>query len=83
MCTFSLEFTWFYIPVLDILLGISDTFLCSMSTFQVKATLLLDARQLLILFVGILTYLEPKLFLLIVLYSLFVEKAREYSYIEN
>jgi hypothetical protein len=67
MYTSSFVFTWFYIPVLDILLVISDTFLCSMPTLQVKANLLLDARQLLIFFVGILTYLESNPLLLIIL----------------
>jgi hypothetical protein len=39
-----------------------------MSELQVKLVLS-DAVQLLILFVGTLTYLEPKLFLLVMLYN--------------
>jgi hypothetical protein len=52
--------------VFDILLGISETVFCSISALQVKVALLLDAFQLLMLFVGAPTYLEPKLFLLII-----------------
>jgi hypothetical protein len=40
-----------------------------MSAFQAKIALLLSALQLLMLFVGTLMYLEPKLFFLIIFYS--------------
>jgi hypothetical protein len=40
-----------------------------MSALQVKIALLLDALQMLMLFVGTLTYLEPKPFLLIIFYD--------------
>jgi hypothetical protein len=46
----------------EFLLGTSETFLCSMSAPQVINVTLLDALQLLMLFAGILTYLEPSLF---------------------
>jgi hypothetical protein len=54
--------------VLNFLLGISEIFLCSISAPQVNIVLL-DAPQLLMLFVGTLTYLEPSLFLLIIIYN--------------
>jgi hypothetical protein len=41
--------------------GILEIFICSKSAFQVKITFLLDALQLLMLFVGSLTHLELKL----------------------
>jgi hypothetical protein len=40
-----------------------------MFALQVKTVLLLDVLQLLILFVGMLTYLEPKRFLLIIYHN--------------
>jgi hypothetical protein len=42
------------------LLGISETFLCSMSALLVKIVILLKALQLLILFVITQIYLEQK-----------------------
>jgi hypothetical protein len=51
------------------LLGILETLLCSMSALQVKITPLLDALQLLMLFAGTLTYLEPKMFSSIIFYN--------------
>jgi hypothetical protein len=58
--------------VFELLLGIIKNFLCSMSALLAKIVLLLDARQTLMSFVGKLTYLEPKQFILIIfnLYSL-------------
>jgi hypothetical protein len=47
----------------EFLLGTSETLLCSVSAP------LLDALQLLMLFAGILTYLEPNLFSLIIYYK--------------
>jgi hypothetical protein len=43
--------------------------LLGMSALQVNIVTLLDALQLIILFAGTLTYLEPKLFLLIIFYN--------------
>jgi hypothetical protein len=54
---------------LFLLLGISETFLCSVSALLVKIALVLGALQLLMLFVETLKYLEPKLFLLIIFYN--------------
>jgi hypothetical protein len=51
--------------VFESLLGISETYLCSISAPQVKIVPLLDALQLLMLFVGMLTYLGPKIFSII------------------
>jgi hypothetical protein len=51
--------------VFEFLLGVSVTFLCSLSALKVKIVPLQDALQLLMLFVGTLAYLEPKLFILI------------------
>jgi hypothetical protein len=48
----------------EFLLGKSDTFLRSMPALLVKLVPLRDVHQLLMLFVGTLTYLEPKLFFL-------------------
>jgi hypothetical protein len=55
--------------VFELLLGISDTFLCPMSTLQVKIGRLLGSLQLIILFVETLKYLEPKLLLFTVFFS--------------
>jgi hypothetical protein len=44
-------------------------FLCSMSALRVKIVLLLDMLQIPMLFVGALSNLEPKMFLLVVFYS--------------
>jgi hypothetical protein len=49
----------------EFLLGTSETFLCSVSAPQADIVPLLDVLQLLMLFAGILTYLEPNLFSLI------------------
>jgi hypothetical protein len=54
--------------VFGFLLGTSETLLCSMSAPQVKIFPLLDSLQLL-MFAGTMTYLEPKLFLLIIFYN--------------
>jgi hypothetical protein len=51
---------------LRVLLDISVIFHCSMSSFHVKIIPLLDVHQLLILFAGTLTYLEPETFTLII-----------------
>jgi hypothetical protein len=55
--------------VYEFLLGVSQTLLCSVSVHQVKFVLLLDALQLIMLFVGMLTYLERKRHLLIIFYT--------------
>jgi hypothetical protein len=47
------------------LLGISEAFVCRMPALKVKVVFLLVAIQLLMLFAGALTYLEPELFVLI------------------
>jgi hypothetical protein len=54
--------------VFELLLGISETFLRSMSALPIEIIFLLDAIQL-IIFVGTLTHLEPKPFLLTTFYS--------------
>jgi hypothetical protein len=62
----------FWIPlVFEFLLGISETFLRSMSALLVKIILLLDALQLLMLFIGTQMYLEQKLCLLNIFYNLY------------
>jgi hypothetical protein len=48
------------------LLSISENFPCSISALQVKTVLLLDALHLIMLFVGMMAYVEPKMFLLII-----------------
>jgi hypothetical protein len=55
--------------ILEFLLGMSETFLCPVSAFQGKIVLLLDALQLLMLFVVTLAYLERKLFFLVIFYN--------------
>jgi hypothetical protein len=55
--------------VSEFLLGTSDILLCSMSAPQVKIVPLPDVHQLLILFAGTLTYLEPKTFSFIIFYT--------------
>jgi hypothetical protein len=57
------------ILVLQFLLGISDTSLCSLSAPQVKIVLLLGAHQLLLLCEATFTCSKSKLFILIVLFS--------------
>jgi hypothetical protein len=52
----------------EFLLGTSETLLCSVSAPQADIVPLLDVLQLL-LFAGILTYLEPNLFSLITFYE--------------
>jgi hypothetical protein len=52
--------------VLELLLDKSENFMCSLPAFLVKIVLLLDALQLLMLFVGTLICLEPKLLLLMI-----------------
>lgn len=49
--------------VFEFLLGISETFLCSVPAVEFRFVLL-DELQLLVLFVGTLTYSEPELFLI-------------------
>jgi hypothetical protein len=56
--------------VSEFLLGISETLLCSMSALRVKIVPLLDVHQLLMLFAGTLTYLEPEKFTLIICYNI-------------
>jgi hypothetical protein len=51
---------------LEFLLSVSQTFVRPMSALQEKIFLLLDALQLLMLFVSSLTYLESKRFLFII-----------------
>jgi hypothetical protein len=56
---------------LEILLGMSETFLCSMSALSVKIIRLTDALQPLTSFVGTLTFLKQKLFLLIIYHNFY------------
>jgi hypothetical protein len=51
------------------LLGIWDNSLCLMSAVLLKGVLTLEAHQLLMLSVRTFTYLEPKLFFLIIFYN--------------
>jgi hypothetical protein len=53
----------------SVLLGLSKLSLCSISAPQLKIALLLDALQLLMLFVEALEYLKRKTVLLIMVYS--------------
>jgi hypothetical protein len=55
--------------IFEFLLSMSENILDSMSALQVKIVLFLDVFQVLMLFVRVLMYLEPKLFHLIILYS--------------
>jgi hypothetical protein len=55
--------------VVEFLLGTSETLLCPVSDPQANFIPLLDVGLLLLMFAGMLTYLEPKLFLLITFYS--------------
>jgi hypothetical protein len=56
--------------VFEFLLGMSENLLFSMSALQVQIVLFfLEELQLLMLIVGTVTYLEPKLFLLTIFYS--------------
>jgi hypothetical protein len=55
--------------VFEFLLGTSETVLCSMSAPQADIVPLLDALQLLMLSAGTSTYLEPKMFSLIIFYN--------------
>jgi hypothetical protein len=52
--------------VVEFLLGISATLLCSMSAPHVKIVPLLDVHQLLMLFARMLTFSEPRTFSLII-----------------
>jgi hypothetical protein len=56
-------------PIFQFLIGISVTFLCSMSVLPVRNVLLLHTVHLIMLFVWTLIYLEPKLFLFILFYN--------------
>jgi hypothetical protein len=62
--TFVLNFVLIYwkLLIFEFLLGIRETFLCSMAAVEVKIVHLLDVLQLLMLFAGTLTYLEPEMF---------------------
>jgi hypothetical protein len=55
--------------VFEVLLGISETFLCPVSALLVKTVLLLDMLQVLMLPIGTLMCLKPKLFLFIISYN--------------
>jgi hypothetical protein len=57
------------LSVFQSLLGISDTFLCSVSALQLKTALLLDTHQLLMLSAGTLMYLKQILFPLAIFYN--------------
>jgi hypothetical protein len=59
---------FFELLVFEFLLGIPETFLCSVSAIQVKIVLL-DAPQQLMMFVGVLACLRPTPFLLIMFYE--------------
>jgi hypothetical protein len=61
----------------EFLLGMSETFLCSLSAVQVKSVLLV-ALQRLMLLVRTLTQLERKLFLLIIFYIMVLPYLLEY-----
>jgi hypothetical protein len=56
--------------VFKFLLGMSENFVCSVSAVLLTI-ILLDALQLLVLFVGTSVYLKVNLFLLITLYDLY------------
>jgi hypothetical protein len=55
--------------VFEFLLSISENFLYSMTDVLLNIVLLLEELQVLMLFVVALTYLEPKVFLLIKFYN--------------
>jgi hypothetical protein len=57
------------IIIIIIIISSSSSSICSMSAPHVKIVPLIDAHQLLMLFAGTLTYLEPKLFSLIIFYN--------------
>jgi hypothetical protein len=58
------------LSVFESLLGISETFLCSISAHQLKTVLLLDAHQLLMLSAGtLMMYLKHILFPLDIFYN--------------
>jgi hypothetical protein len=57
------------LSVFEFLLGISETFLRSVSALQLLIVLLLDAHQLLMLSAGTLMYLKQKLFPLVIFYN--------------
>jgi hypothetical protein len=75
-CVGPFTFTWalnsvflfWKLLVFEFLLCTSEIF-CVVSALQARIVLLLDALHPLMLFVGTFTYLEPKLFLLIVFYN--------------
>jgi hypothetical protein len=77
MCCLLLKFTmvlnsallFWKLLAFEFLLGTSETLLCSVSAPQADIDPLLDVLQLLMLFAGILTYLEPNLFSLIIYYE--------------
>jgi hypothetical protein len=55
--------------VFEFLLGVAKNFLSSKSALVVNIVLQSDVFQLLTLFVGALTYLEPKLFFFIIFHN--------------
>jgi hypothetical protein len=55
--------------VFEFIPGTLETLLCSVSAPQVRIVPLLDALQLLMLFAGVLAYLESKTFSLIMFYN--------------
>jgi hypothetical protein len=57
------------LSVFESLLGISETFLCSISTLHLKTVLLQDVHQLLMLSAGTLMYLKQILFPLVIFYN--------------
>jgi hypothetical protein len=75
---FLFQFTLILISVLpswislafEFLLGISETFLCSMSAPRVRTAHPLNMNQLLMLFAGTLTYSETRKFSLIIFYNM-------------
>jgi uncharacterized protein (DUF486 family) len=56
------------LSVFEFLLGISETFICSVSAVNLK-TVLQDVHQLLMLSAGTLMYLKQKLFPLVISYN--------------
>jgi hypothetical protein len=57
------------LSVFKSLLGVLETFLCSISALQLKTVPLLDAHQLLMLSAGTLMYLKQILFPLVIFYN--------------
>jgi hypothetical protein len=57
------------LSVFEYLLGISETFLCSISAFHLKTVLLQDVHLLLMLSAGTFMYLKQILFPLVIFYN--------------